>query len=270
MREKRAASIGIDSWTPNGARICDYLLGGRENRPTDRAAANRMLQSNPAARKTAQANRAFLGRVVSHLASEVGIGQFPDIGSGLPTRRSVNEVAQEINPDARIAYVDQDAAAIRHSQAILARDGVRNVIAFQGDLRKPGRILDSPRIAGFLDLRQPVAVLMLAVLHFISDEEDAHGVVHHLGGGLAPGSHIAISHTVDESPPEVDAAVRHGFQFVGAALTPRPRAEIDRFFEGFELLEPGVVDVCDWRPDPLIDDSTLGGRIIVGGVGACP
>ncbi|MFI6483440.1 SAM-dependent methyltransferase [Nonomuraea sp. NPDC050663] len=266
MRERESTPGGIDTWTPNGARIYDYILGGRDNYPADRAAADKMLQSNPAARNTALANRAFLGRVVTHLAGEAGITQFLDIGSGLPTQRNVHEVAQAANPDARVVYVDLDPTVIRHSQALLERGGTGNVMTFQGDVRKPGRILEAPRVNAFLDFKRPIAVLMVAVLHFVSDEEDAHGIVRRLGDRLPPGSHLVVSHTADESPPEVKAVAQQGFRMAGAMLTPRTRAEITRFFDGFELLEPGLVDVRAWRPEQPVDELAPAGWTIVGGV----
>ncbi|GAA4053890.1 SAM-dependent methyltransferase [Nonomuraea soli] len=270
MRETEWVPSGIDTWTPNGARIYDYMLGGHDNYPADRAAADRMLQSNPAAPRTAMANRDFLGRVVSHLAGEVGITQFLDVGSGLPTQRNVHEVAQESNRDARIVYVDRDPTVIRHSQALLERHGVRNAIAFEGDLRSPGRILTHPNITGFLDFNRPVAVLLVAILHFVSDEEDAHGIVRRLASVLVPGSHLVISHTTDESPPDVMEAAQQGFRLAGSPLTPRSRAGISRFFTGFDLLEPGLVDVRDWRPALRTDQAWPSGWTIAGGVGARP
>src|SRR6266508_3608773 len=198
--DQRPAPAEIDTSVPNGARIYDYMLGGKDHFQADEAAAEQMIAANPAAPRTARANRAFLGRAVRFLAEDAGIRQFLDLGTGLPTQQNVHEVAQ---------------AATRK----------------------------------LIDVEQPMAVLLVAILHFIPDEEDPAGIVARLRDAMAPGSYLVVSHTANESPDEVMAAAQQGFRLAGAPLTPRTRAEISRLLEGFDLVDPGLVEVSQWRPD---------------------
>lgn len=246
MQEQgRSAVPGVNTAVPNGARIYDYMLGGKDNFEADRQAAQAMLASNPQARLTALDNRAFLGRAVRHLVEEAGVRQFLDIGAGLPTQRNVHEVAQAADPGVRVVYVDVDPMVVVHARALLATgDGVKVV---QGDLRRPHEILGHPITRELLDLNRPVAVLMAAILHFVPDDEDPAGIVAEYRRALAPGSHLLISHTADESPERVMATARQGFRLAGSPLTPRGRADIGRFFGDFEPVEPGLTDVRSWR-----------------------
>lgn len=262
---------GLDTWVPNGARIYDYILGGKENYDADRVAADRMLEQNPQAPRTAQANRAFLGRAVRFLAGEVGIRQFIDVGAGLPTQRNVHEVAQETLPEAHVVYVDHDPVVTLHSRALLERQNAVNVGVAQADLRSPEWILEHPLVQELIDFEQPVAVLMVAILHFVSEEEDPLGVVEQVMDVLPSGSHLVISHTVDESPREVMDVARKGFRLAGAMLTPRTREEVSHFFTGLELVEPGVVDVWRWRPEQMQAElPAQAAWTMVGGVGRKP
>ncbi|MFI6325562.1 SAM-dependent methyltransferase [Nonomuraea sp. NPDC050556] len=262
---------GLDTWVPNGARIYDYILGGKENYDADRVAADRMLEQNPQAPRTAQANRAFLGRTVRFLAAEAGIRQFIDIGAGLPTQRNVHEVAQETLPEARVVYVDHDPVVTLHSRALLQRQNTLNVGVAQADLRSPELVLNHPLVEELIDFEQPVAVLMVAILHFVSEEEDPLGVVERVMDALPSGSHLVISHTVDESPREVMEVARKGFRLAGAMLTPRTREEVSRFFQGLDLVEPGVVDVWRWRPGQVeAEPPAQAAWTMVGGVGRKP
>jgi hypothetical protein len=266
VAEQRSAPVDLDVSVPNGARIYDYMLGGKDNFPADREAAEAMIAVNPAAPRTAQANRAFLGRAVRFLAEEVGIRQFLDIGTGLPTQQNVHQVAQQVAPDARVVYVDYDPVVVAYGQALLANAGTVTVV--EGDLHRPEEILAHPKVRRLIDFDEPLAVLLVAILHFISDEEDPIGIVSQLREAMAPGSHLVVSHTVSESPADVMAPAQQGFQQAGAPLTPRTRAEVERFFDGFDLVEPGLVEVPQWRSTgPEVVAAGRSPWVLVGGVG---
>jgi len=252
---------------PNVARIYDCLLGGYHNFEIDRLAAQAVLKVLPNSRLSAQVNRAFLRRVVNFL-SEQGIDQFLDLGSGIPTVGNVHEVALEANPAAHIVYVDIDAIAVAHSRAILK--DIPNATAIQADARQPDQIINHAEVKSLLDFSRPVAALLLLLLHSIPDDEEAYGAVRTLRDALVPGSFIAISQASrDEAPPEViEQLVKIG----GQTPTPtkdRSRIEILRFFDGLELVEPGLVRVPLWHPegpdDPFLDQPT---RVLTfGGIG---
>ncbi|WP_283133170.1 SAM-dependent methyltransferase [Rhizohabitans arisaemae] len=244
--DERSAPVGIDVTIPNGARIYDYLLGGKDNFAADRAAAGQMLAACPSAPATATANRAFLQRAVQYLAKEVGIRQFLDIGNGLPAQNNVHEIAKRAAPDSRVVYVDNDPVVIVHGQALLTKADSTAVV--QGDLRRPGEIIADPEVTALIDFSRPVGVLLLAVLHFITDSENPAGVVATLRDAMAPGSHLVLSHTEDVGQNDAMIAAKRGFRSAGVPLTPRSHAELVRLLDGFELLDPGLVDIHRWRP----------------------
>jgi hypothetical protein len=230
---------------PNVARIYNYLLGGKEHFAPDRQAAERLIAALPNAAAVAKANRTFLAAAVRHAARE-GIAQYLDIGAGLPTSPSVHECAREIIPDARVAYVDNDPAAVTHAQALLATgDGV---IATEGDARDPEAILASPALAGVIDLAEPVCLLLVSMLHFFTAGE-ADMIVGTFCQRMAPGSYLVISQGQSGSAP------REGIQDAyrsGITLTGRSAAEIAAYFDGFDLVPPGLVPVAEWaatQPD---------------------
>jgi len=245
------------------ARIYDYFLGGKDNYPADREAAERVLAAVPQARQMAQANRAFLQRVVRFLAGEVGIRQFLDIGTGIPTQGNVHEIAHATAPAARVVYVDNDPIVLVHSRALLA--GVNTTI-IEGDLRQPDAIWNDPKLRRVIDFDQPVAVLLVAILHFIADAEDPAGIVARLRDGMAPGSYLAISHGTADFHPEATPTAARAYDRTTAQLSPRSHAEVERFFDGFELLEPGLVPISLWRPDGDIPE----GKGVYGGIGRKP
>lgn len=255
QRETGAASI---------ARVYDYLLGGSHNFPADRAAAGEFLARWPDAAETMNANRAFLGRAVRYLSEHAGIRQFLDVGSGIPTMGNVHEIAQQAAADCRVVYVDNDEVAVLHSQAILS--GNENTAVIQADLRRPQEILDHPGLRGMLDLSRPAALLLVAVLHFFPDEEDPARLVAVLCDALAPGSYVVISHgTTDAQPQHVAEAMAH-YARTTAPFQPRGYDDVLRFFGGLALVEPGLVHVSRWRPDP--EDATEAGPVAAfGGVG---
>jgi hypothetical protein len=253
----------INTHVAHPARMYDYYLGGKDNFPADREAAEQALAATPAVRDMARQNRAFLQRVVRFLARDAGIRQFIDIGTGLPTQGNVHEIAQAITPDARVVYVDNDPIVIVHSDALLAG---HNTTAIQADLREPNVILEHPEVREVIDLDQPVAILLIAVLHFLQDADDPVGIVARLRDAMAAGSYLAISHgapDLAQVQSRVTAEVLRAYQRSSAPLTLRSRAEIERFFDGFELVDPGLVQVQSWRPDGPIPDVAGG---IYGGV----
>ncbi len=238
---------GIDASTPNPARIYDTLLDGKDNFPADRTAAHAILNVAPQARQGARENRAFLQRAVRFLAQEAGIRQFLDIGTGLPTQGNVHQVAQQVAPDARVAYVDHDPVVHVHANALLANH--TTTIAVLADLRDPEVILGHSEVRRLLDLTRPVAVLLVAVLHFLRDEEDPAGIVARLREAMAPGSYLVISHATADFHPQAGAKVTKVYQQASAPLVLRSRSQIGRFFDGFDLVAPGLVEPASWRPD---------------------
>jgi len=248
---------GVDVTRPSIARIYDYLLFGKDNFAADRAAAERLMESRLDPRRLALANRGFLRRTVHFLARQ-GISQFLDLGSGLPTSPSVHEVAREVIPDARVVYVDHDPIVVAHNDALLAtRDGV---VTIRADVRDPDAVLGHEALARCLDFGRPVAVLLLSVLHFISPEEDAPGIVARFRERMALGSYLAISiGTSDGADPEMLAEATDTYARARMPFTLRSRAQIMDLFEGFELVEPGLVSLPEWRPEFNTDRTPLRG-----------
>jgi SAM-dependent methyltransferase len=239
----------LDSSTPNVARMYHHYLGGRETFKADRDAAEQVLAALPATRVSAAEIREFSRRAVRFLADDAGIGQFLDLG----TRHAVHEVARQANPAARVVYVDNDPVVVSHGDALLAKPGVAVVV--RADLRRPARLLAMPEVRAHLDFRRPVAVLLVSVLHFIADADDPHAIVTALRDALAPGSYLALSHASADFVPD-ENVVRRAVAAYGktnAPAWPRGRADILRFFDGFDLVEPGLVPKRQWRPAPGTD-----------------
>jgi SAM-dependent methyltransferase len=243
----RWTPASVDVERPSAARIYDYLLGGAHNFASDREVAEQALAVRPDLRTQAFANRDFLGRAVEYVAG-AGIRQFLDIGSGIPTVGNVHEIARRANPDARVVYVDQDPVAVAHAQAIL--DGDPHTEVIQEDLRGPERILRHPTTLALLDLDEPVAVLLVAILHVIPDSDDPYGIVAALHRAVAPGSYLIVAHgTADEADDEatrLQAVSRN----TNTPMTLRSRSGVARFFDGWDLVEPGMVWAHQWRPRP--------------------
>ena len=246
------APSGIDVTKPNVARVYDAFLDGKDNFAADRAVVELTLRIAPDAAAGAKANRAFLRRVVRYLAGQGGIGQFLDIGSGLPSQGNVHEVACEVSPAARVVYTDSDPVVLVHGQALLA--GVPSVRVVTADVRRPAEILDSTEVREFIDFGRPVALLMLAILHHVSDEEDPAGIVARFREAAAPGSYLAISSFRMPGPehPQDAARTREVQELFNARLGTglwREHEEILQWFGDWELLEPGLVPLPEWRPD---------------------
>jgi SAM-dependent methyltransferase len=240
---------GVDVSVAQTARRYDYWLGGKDHFPADRASGDAVAAAFPAIRTAVRENRRFLARAVGYLAGEAGIDQFLDIGTGIPSADNTHEVAQRANPAARVVYVDNDPIVLSHARALLISDCAEGVTAcLDADLREPEKILNSAVLAGTLDLSQPVALLLVAVLHFVPDEDRPHAAVRRLVDALPPGSHVVITHgTNDFMPsrllPGVEAVIRSQ-----GGYRPRTRDQIAGFLDGLELVEPGLVPTADWRP----------------------
>lgn len=252
---------GVDPNTPSIARVYDYFLGGKDNFAADRELAEQVLKVAPNARVTARANRDFLVRAVEAVARE-GVEQFVDLGTGIPTSPNVHEVAQRIHPDARVAYLDHDPIVLVHARALLA--GIRSdVIAMDGDLRAPEKILDNPELLAHIDFARPVAVLLVAMLHLMTDEDGPERLVRDIRDRMAPGSYLILSHLWDDPDGIARAgAAEYARQGASAPVVPRTTEQIERFFDGFEQLTPGLVFLDRWRPtDSMInagDDDRFG------------
>ncbi|MEE1796447.1 SAM-dependent methyltransferase [Streptomyces sp. BE308] len=255
MERPAWAPQGIDISVPSVSRMYDFYLGGSHNFEVDREAARKAMEFMPGLPKIMQANRAFMRRAVRY-ATRAGISQFLDIGSGIPTFGNVHEVAQAADPESRVAYIDHDPVAVAHSQAVLEGND-RTVIA-AADLRRPQEILHSPEVGKLLDFDRPVALLLVAVLHFIEDADDPYAAVARLREALAPGSMIVMTHASYEGVPltEAEASGTVGvYRNIRSPLVMRSRAEVSRFFEGYEMVEPGLVSMPHWRPDtPVVPE----------------
>jgi SAM-dependent methyltransferase len=254
----------INTWVAHPARIYNYFLGGKDNFRVDRETAEMALAATPAVRDMARQNRAFLQRAVRFLAGQAGIRQFLDIGTGLPTQGNVHEVAQAIAPGAHVVYVDNDPIVLAHSRALL---DAPNTTVVLGDLREPTTILEDSEVGKLIDFDRPMAILLVAVLHFIQDQDDPGAILARLRDAMAPGSYLVISHgttEADQTRPEVADKVVAAYQRSSAPVTLRSRAQIEAFFGDFELVEPGLEQVHRWRPDGPVA-AVSGG--IYGGVG---
>jgi hypothetical protein len=237
----------VDIETPNAARMYDYSLGGSHNFAVDRDLVDRITKTMPEGIRIAHANRGFLRRAV-HTLTTLGVRQFLDIGSGIPTVGNVHEIAQKVTPSARVMYVDLDPVAVAHGHAILGDGSLTQVI--QGDLRDPEDILARPQLRTLLDLAQPTAVLLCAVLHFVPDTNAPGQIIDTLMGATAAGSYLVISHGSRDAPPNKAEEITQVYQRTSTPLSLRTRDEITALFAGLELLPPGVVSATHWRPDP--------------------
>ncbi|MEV5606853.1 SAM-dependent methyltransferase [Streptomyces sp. NPDC052225] len=258
----------IDTSRPHTARIWNYWLGGKDNYPVDEAAGEQIRQLHPGIADYALADRAFLGRAVRYLTGEVGIRQFLDIGTGLPTVDNTHQVAQSIAPDAKIVYVDNDPLVLRHAQALLTSTPEGRTDYIDADLRDVDQILETA--AKTLDLTRPVALMLLGVVIFVGDDEDPYGIVRRLLDALPSGSHLVLSHTITSpAMPDVDAAVAFWNENGTPRLNQRTPQEITGFFDGLELLEPGVVSCSRWRPQDTTGEPPAEVAMF-GGVGRKP
>jgi O-methyltransferase involved in polyketide biosynthesis len=267
-------SGGVDVTRPSSARLYDYFLGGTNNFPADQAMGEKLRSAIPDFADAVMANRGFHGRATVWLARE-GVRQFIDIGSGLPTRNNTHESAHRVAPGARVVYADIDPLVAEHGNELLADDGTTTVIT--ADVREPDRLLDDPRLRELIDLGQPVGLLMTALLHFVTDEQDPWGLVARYMARLAPGSYLVLSHgTYDNVPPSQVQAGTDAYATTSEPLRLRTRAEVERFFQGLELVppyegaEPGVTYVGLWGAEDIEAADSDGSRAIYCGVARRP
>ncbi|WP_433076379.1 SAM-dependent methyltransferase [Dactylosporangium sp. CA-052675] len=242
----------IDATVPNVARMYDYYLGGFHNFAADREAAEKILAIFPDTPAAARGNRRFMRRAVRYLSREAGVRQFLDIGAGLPTQGNVHE-----HTDGRVVYVDNDPVAVAQARSLV--DGEERVSVALADLRDPEALLADPHVCGHLDLGEPVALMLVSILHFIPDEADPWSIIARLRDALAPGSHLVVSHLtldgVDAAPAQQGTQV---YRRSNAPIVPRTHAAIERFFDGFELVDPGLVWIGQWRPAEGEDPTSHG------------
>ena len=252
----------IDIHKPSVARVYDAILGGKDNFPWDRAVAAEVIAAFPQAADSAILNRQVLERAIRYLHAR-GIDQFLDLGSGLPTARNTHEIAQELNPRALVAYVDNDPIVLTHARAQLTGDAGATVVT--ADIRHPDTILNSPAITDFLDFSRPIGLVLNGVVHHLSDDDDPQGVVTKLTSALAPGSYLQLTH-FSTAAPAAAALERVLMRSIGSGRM-RSREEITAFFDGLELVDPGVVFLPEWRPDgPVGYPLEVGGQLILGGM----
>ena len=238
----------FDTSVPHIARVYDYWLGGKDNFAADRELGEQTLQAYPNLVFSVRANRAFLARTVRFLAGEAGIRQFLDIGTGIPTANNTHEVAQRIAPESRIVYVDNDPVVLSHAQALLKSSPQGACAYLDADLRDPDGILTGA--AKTLDFSAPVAVMLIAVMHFVGDDAQAGAIMDRLTGGCVPGSYVALSHAASDIDAEQMAEmIRRLNESTAEKTTLRDRAGVTRLFAGLELVEPGVIRAAEWRPD---------------------
>ncbi|WBB62305.1 SAM-dependent methyltransferase [Streptomyces sp. WMMC500] len=262
----------IDLYTdrPHSARVYDYLLGGKDNFAPDRAAGDASVRAWPSLPTSMKQTRVFMHRVTRTLAREYGVRQFLDIGTGIPTPPNLHEVAQDVAPECRVVYVDNDPIVLAHARALLQSTEEGRTGYIQADLRDPESILGDPQLREVLDLDRPVALSLIAIVHFILDEHDPQGIVARLMRALAPGSFLALTVFTGDTDPERVAGVGREYNERGIPLQIRDRAEAERFFAGLEPIDPGVTLVHHWRPDGIGESVPNSHIAMYGGVARKP
>ena len=264
----RVHSVDLRTNRPTPARMYDYFLGGKDNYAVDRQAGDEVIETlgDTLTRAVVWENRRFLGRAVRFLAADYGIDQFIDIGAGLPTVENTHQIAGAANPEARVVYVDNDPIVLAHGRALLAKDAHTTVIT--ADMRDPVGILDHPDLLRMIDLSRPVTVLLVAVLHFVSDAEQPERIVSAFREVMAPGSCLVISHLTSDGPPADEVqAVEDVYADATSPMIFRTRQRIAGFFDGLDLLSPGLVRPWAWHPDERADEQT---DWLLGGIGRAP
>jgi hypothetical protein len=237
----------LDTTVPHSARIWNWWLGGKDNFPVDREVGEQIRQMLPDIVNLARADRAFLGRAVRYLTGEAGVRQFLDIGTGLPTADNTHEVAQSIDPSCRIVYVDNDPLVLAHARALLTSTPEGATAYIDADLHEPDKIVE--QASRTLDFSHPVALTLLGIVHFILDDDEARAIVKRLVDAVPSGSYLVIAHVTNEvNGPVQDEAIRHWNEFGKPTIVTRSAQQIGRFFDGLELLEPGIVSCSRWRP----------------------
>jgi hypothetical protein len=248
--------VDLNTSVPHSARIYDYLLGGKDNFDADRRAAAKIVEASPSLPVSMQANRRYMARVAHYLAAERGIRQFLDIGTGLPTSPNLHEVVQQVAPASRVVYVDNDPIVLVHARALLTTSPEGATAYLDADLHNARAILASEEVAATLDVSEPVAISLIAIMQFVTDEDEAHRIIDELMAPLPAGSALAISTVTAHNPQAVNAA--QAYTIRGIAAKARTDAEVTALFRGMDLVEPGVTLVHRWRPDAeaaAIDDT---------------
>ncbi|RLL65702.1 SAM-dependent methyltransferase [Streptomyces sp. Z26] len=251
MRVEPKPPVELHTDRPHAARVYDVLLGGKTNYPPDRQAAEQLLASLPVAADMARQNRAFMHRVARYLAAEKGVRQFLDIGTGIPTSPNLHEVAQRVAPECRVVYADNDPIVLVHSRALHRSSPEGGTAYIQGDLCEPRALLDHPELRATFDPELPVALTLLATVYWLPDGVDAYEIVATLLDGLPSGSYLALTHVTQDFEPAEMRGATDGLKAGGSNVVARTRDEVLRFFDGMELLEPGLEVVQNWRPDPM-------------------
>ncbi|WP_283138077.1 SAM-dependent methyltransferase [Rhizohabitans arisaemae] len=255
MGEQRRVPLGVDVTQMSHARAYDYVLGGKDNYAVDRDGAEQVMALAPDLPVVAMAQRRFLIRV-TEMCARLGIDQFLDIGTGIPTSPNVHEAARAIIPDARVVYIDNDPIVLLHNNALLAGDD--GVVSIQADVRDPDEIFKHPSVRRHIDFEKPMLLLFVGLFHLVDDEDDPPALVARFRDRLAPGSHVMISQfCTDGSDPAAKAKIEEISEHSTASMNFRTRAEIEQMFDGFEILEPGVVDVQEWWPDEKAPPTAL-------------
>ncbi|KOG30489.1 SAM-dependent methyltransferase [Streptomyces resistomycificus] len=239
----------IDTGSAHSARIYDYIIGGKDHYPADREAGDAMCREWPALPVHMRANRDFMNRAVRHLAAQAGIRQFLDVGTGIPTSPNIHEIAQSVSPASRVVYVDNDPLVLALSRGLLNGTPEGRTAYLEADLREPASILGAPELRATLDLTQPVALTVIAIVHFMMDEDDAVGVVRRLLDPLPSGSYLAMSIGTAEFAPDEVGRVAREYAARGMPMRLRTHAEAEEFFTGLRLVEPGITQVHKWHPD---------------------
>jgi hypothetical protein len=241
----------INTNVAHSARVYDYWLGGKDNFAADRELAELMLQAIPTLREMAMANRAFMRRAVRYLVEEAGVRQILDLGTGIPTSPNVHEIAQAAAPGTKVVYVDNDPIVLAHARALLTSQGAGETAFIMADLREPKSILDHPTLTGTLDLTRPVAVVLVGVLMYFRDTDspNPYEMVATLLEPMASGSYLALTHPTPDFNPQDTAKAAAAAEAAGITLVPRTKVEVERFFTGLELVDPGVTPMLAWRPE---------------------
>ncbi|MFI9508150.1 SAM-dependent methyltransferase [Nocardia sp. NPDC052566] len=239
----------IDTTVAHEARVYDYWLGGKDNYPADRALGDAIATHIPAIKSMARANRAFLGRAVRYLVAEAGITQFLDIGTGIPTAGNTHEVAQRLEPTARVVYVDNDPIVLAHARALMSSTREGRTAFIHADLHDPEAILHDPNLTATLDFERPVAIMLVAIMMYFRDADDPHAIVRGLIDAVPSGSYVVITHPTADFDERAMARVVLSAQQAGITFQPRSQAETRTLFAGTDILEPGVVPVVTWRPE---------------------
>ncbi|WJV50799.1 SAM-dependent methyltransferase [Streptomyces flavofungini] len=261
MTESAFHAGDIDTSVPHPARMYDWFLGGKDNYPADWAAAEEVVRLMPGARETAWANREFMHRAVRFVAGQ-GVRQFLDVGTGIPTEPNLHQIAQDVAPDARVVYTDNDPIVLRHAEALLRGRPEGRTAYVQADLRDPESIIEYAR--AHLDFTRPIALSLIALLHYVTDEQDPQGIVDTLLEPLAPGSHLLLSHVTHEFAPGIWERIDEIYRSGGTPVRARSHAEVRAFFAGLEVCDPGVVVGPKWRPDAAMRIGDEGKSVYVG------